>query len=71
MPNHITQLMTVNEVGSELSLGPSTIWRKVKDGSFPQPIKIGGSTRWHRSEVEEHIAKLTDEQRNSGGEVSQ
>ena len=31
-----------------------TIWRWVKEGDLPSPIKLGpGSTRWKLSEVEE------------------
>lgn len=71
MSNHTTQLLTVSEIGAELSLGQSTIWRKVKDGSFPPPIKIGGATRWHLIEVESYIAKLTDEQRKAAGDAGQ
>jgi len=28
-----------------------TLWRKVKDGSFPPPIKIGGVTAWKLSVI--------------------
>lgn len=28
-----------------------TLWRRVKDGTFPQPIKIGRMTVWRVSEV--------------------
>ncbi|MEO9875324.1 MAG: helix-turn-helix domain-containing protein [Anderseniella sp.] len=55
------RLMTASEVAAELKLGNSTIWRKVKQGHLPPPIKIGGSTRWLRQEIEIHIAKLTDQ----------
>jgi predicted DNA-binding transcriptional regulator AlpA len=29
----------------------ATFWRRVQDGAFPQPIRIGGSTRWRRDEL--------------------
>jgi predicted DNA-binding transcriptional regulator AlpA len=28
------------------SCSPATIWRRVKSGDIPAPIKIVGSTRW-------------------------
>lgn len=71
MQNNTNQLWTVTEVASALNLGASTVWRKVKDGSFPSPIKIGGSTRWHRSEVEALITSLTDQQRGKNGRAAQ
>ena len=60
------KLMTVAEVAADLKLGSSTIWRMVSEGSFPAPIKIGGSTRWNREELERYIARLTQEQRSEG-----
>lgn len=30
----------------------ATWWRRVKDGTIPQPIRIGGMSRWRRSEIE-------------------
>ena len=44
------------------------IWRKVKEGSFPPPIKIGAQRNaWIDSEIEEWIAGLV-EQRDTGGD---
>jgi len=37
----------------------ATVWRRVKDHTLPQPIKIGGLTRWVVSEVQEAIEKRT------------
>jgi predicted DNA-binding transcriptional regulator AlpA len=30
-----------------------TLWRHVKNGSFPQPIKIQGVTAWRLSDIQE------------------
>ncbi|SEO13409.1 helix-turn-helix transcriptional regulator [Palleronia pelagia] len=49
-------LMTVREVAGELNVGVSTIWRWAKNGDLPQPIKICGSTRWRRADIETLIA---------------
>ena len=35
----------------------ATVWRRVKDHTLPQPIKVGGLTRWVVSEVREAIEK--------------
>ena len=35
----------------------ATVWRRVKDHTLPQPIKVGGLTRWVVSEVHEAIEK--------------
>jgi predicted DNA-binding transcriptional regulator AlpA len=39
--------------GGTRPLNPSTLYRGVKDGRYPPPVKIGpGSSRWLRSECE-------------------
>lgn len=36
-----------------LPFSPATLWRKVKDGSFPQPIKLSDRiTAWRMDDVE-------------------
>lgn len=59
MASTINQLMTVSDVCAELSLSKSTIWRRVKDGTLPAPIKISErATRWFRSDIEAHLQSL-------------
>jgi excisionase family DNA binding protein len=50
------RLLTVDEVAARLNVSRFTVWRLRDQGSFPRPIKIGGSSRWQRSDVEEFIA---------------
>lgn len=33
----------------------STIWRWVKKGTLPAPIKIGGRSLWRLSDIQKHI----------------
>lgn len=47
------QLFSVKEVSEMVGLSPATIYRQVKLGTFPSPIKIGPSTRWRRSDLED------------------
>jgi predicted DNA-binding transcriptional regulator AlpA len=42
----------VRDVAEHYGLGVSTVWRRVKDGTLPAPVKIGGATRWRRAEIE-------------------
>lgn len=51
------QLLTVKQVAETLSCGVSTVWRLVRSGDLPQPIKIGGSTRWRRADIEALTAR--------------
>lgn len=51
------ELLTAKDVAAQLSLGVSTIWRQVKRGNLPAPIRIGGSTRWRRADIEALTAR--------------
>lgn len=46
------QLLTVKQVSELVGLGKSTIWGQVRKGNFPEPIRIGRSTRWRRADLE-------------------
>ena len=36
---------------------PATIWRKVKDGTFPKPVKLGDRiTAWRLDDIEVWLA---------------
>lgn len=45
-------LLSVREVAATLGFGVSTVWRQVRKGNLPTPIRIGGSTRWRRADIE-------------------
>ncbi|MYN47442.1 AlpA family phage regulatory protein [Pseudoduganella sp. FT93W] len=40
-----------------LPVSPATIWRWVRDGKFPQPLKLSaGVTAWRANDIEQFIA---------------
>ena len=41
------------EVAERLGLGISTIYRFIRCGEFPQPLKFGRSTRWDVQAIDE------------------
>ena len=46
-------LMTRPEVEELLGMGRSSIYRLMREGHFPEPIRIGQrAVRWRRSELE-------------------
>ena len=49
-------LIGVQTVAKLIDGSPSSVWRRVNDGTLPRPIKIGGMTRWSRAEIEAVIA---------------
>lgn len=34
-----------------LGCSKATFWRRVADGTFPKPVKIGGMSRWPHSDI--------------------
>ena len=42
----------VRDLATEFNCNPSTIWRRVADGTLPKPFKIGGLTRWVPEEID-------------------
>lgn len=50
------RLIRDTEAAEILGCSRSTLWRRVKDGTIPQPLKIGGMTRWHIADIEAVIA---------------
>ena len=53
------QLFTYAQVAEQRSCSPVTLWRWIKEGKFPAPIKIGPNTvRFRGSEIEAHDAAL-------------
>lgn len=49
--SHPDPLIRDAEGASILGCSKATWWRRVADGTLPPPIKIGGMSRWKRSEV--------------------
>lgn len=43
--------LTVSEAAALIGIGKSTFRRGVSQGRFPLPVKVGGLTRWPRSEL--------------------
>jgi predicted DNA-binding transcriptional regulator AlpA len=53
------QLLRDTEASALLGIGRSTFHRWVAEGSFPKPVKMGGCTRWWKSEIEGRVASLS------------
>jgi excisionase family DNA binding protein len=48
----IDPLLTDKEVAQLLGgVSRPTVWRHAADGTIPKPVKIGGLSRWPRSEI--------------------
>ncbi len=45
------RLVSVRDAAAALGCSVATVWRGVASGTLPQPIRIGGMTRWSASEI--------------------
>jgi len=47
--------------GGTKPLDPATLYRGIRKGRYPQPVKVGpGSSRWLRAECEAALAAMAD-----------
>lgn len=44
-------LVSVRHTAATLDCSVATVWRRVADKTIPQPIRIGGMTRWSVAEL--------------------
>lgn len=48
-------------IGGTKPIDASTLYRGIKAGRYPRPVKVGpGSSRWLRSEVEACLRQMTE-----------
>jgi excisionase family DNA binding protein len=54
-------LLSLDDAAQRLSVSRRTLEREIVHGRFPQPVKIGRSTRVSFAALEAYIRKLTGE----------
>lgn len=57
------QLVDMVFITTLLQMTDKWIYKLVKDGAFPKPIKLGRSSRWLKSEVENWLQERVDQSR--------
>ena len=53
-------LLSDQSAAALLGISRATFWRRVKDRTFPDPIRIGGATRWRRDELLAAVDQIAD-----------
>ena len=54
------RLLRLRDVQIKTALGRSTIYRRIKAGTFPPPTRLGDFTvRWRASDIDAWIGSLT------------
>ena len=44
-------LLIAREAAAILQISVPTFWRRVSDGTITKPVKLGGLSRWPKSEI--------------------
>lgn len=55
-------LLSIQEVSSIVNRGKTSLYDMMKRGDFPKAVKVGASTRWLASDVDEWISSLKNEE---------
>jgi predicted DNA-binding transcriptional regulator AlpA len=51
-------LLPLNEVAARIALSRETLYRKIRQGLFPEPIKQGNRSFFQPADVQAYLAKL-------------
>jgi prophage regulatory protein len=60
------RFLRLKEVKDRCGLGRSTIYARMKEGTFPSPVSLGArAVGWVEQELDEHLAKLIEQGRKA------
>lgn len=62
----ILKLIRIEAVMDKTSLAMSTIYKKMKEGTFPRNVNLGRTACWLESEIDEYILSLVDKRDKKG-----
>lgn len=54
------RIIRIPEVLERVGLSRTTIYQKIKEGSFPKQLKLGRTSGWLESEIDAWIQNLAD-----------
>jgi predicted DNA-binding transcriptional regulator AlpA len=46
--------------GGSKPINPATLYRQIRNGRLPKPIRVGGSSRWLRTECEAALRQMVE-----------
>lgn len=54
-------LIRIKAVMDRTGIGRTSIYKRINEGTFPAPVKIGNSSAWVESEIDEWVNKVISE----------
>ena len=55
------RLWTVDDVAGYLGVSNRQVWRLLKRGDLPRPIRLGGTTRCNPTAIRQHLGTMQEE----------
>ena len=55
------QLLSIKEVAEMVGFSPATIYRRLSEGEFPRPVKVGNKTLWKRQSILDWVDELPEQ----------
>src|SRR5262249_1728924 len=59
-----SRLLSFDDVRARVSLSRTTLYALIRSNAFPEPVKIGRSSRWLASEIERWVGGLAVSRRD-------
>jgi len=60
MENLLDRMGVCRYFGGNRPINAATLYRGIRHGRYPKPVKIGGSSRWLLSECEAALKAMVD-----------
>lgn len=61
----VDNILRLPAVEAQVGLAKSTIYARVREGTFPRPVNLGGrAVGWTQSEISEWLASRVEESRS-------
>jgi predicted DNA-binding transcriptional regulator AlpA len=60
MENLLDRMGVCRMFGGNRPINAATLYRGIRQRRYPKPVKIGGSSRWLRSECEAALQAMVD-----------
>lgn len=60
-PSFAPALLAFAPLSHYVSFGRSRIYQLISAGEFPKPIKVGKSSRWRKAEIDQWIARQSNQ----------
>ncbi|MEL6101616.1 MAG: helix-turn-helix domain-containing protein [Pseudomonadota bacterium] len=54
-------LLSATEAAQALGVSRTTVWRLVRSGSLPQPVKVRGAVRFRLFDIEAFVESLSSD----------